>query len=315
MFKNKGLYFRIQIIEEEKKMNNEFGGVYVALLTPFDEKNNIDEKKMRNHIDFLISKGINGLYICGSTGEGILMDVNERKMVAEIVKDQVKEKVKIIAHVGGSTNTKNAIELARHAEKMKLDGISSIPPFYYSYSFGEIYNYYKDLSKSTDLPFFVYYIPATTGVSLLNEQMAKLCTIPNIVGLKYTASDLYFLQDLLRKVSSKWIAFSGYDEMFLPALTMGVVGCIGSTQNVLPEIFVQIYNNFTQGNIKKAMELQKRLNIAISILHKYGYLVSCKTALQFRGLDVGYCRPPFKKELSQEDERKLLDEWKKYFSF
>jgi len=294
-------------------MNNEFYGVYVALLTPFDEKNNIDEKKMRNHIDFLISKGINGLYICGSTGEGLLMDINERKMVAEIVKDQAKEKVKIIAHIGGSTNTKNAIELARHAEKIKLDGISSIPPFYYYYSFEEIYNYYKELSKSTTLPLLVYYIPATTGVSLPNEQMAKLSTIPNIVGLKYTASDLYFLQDLLRKVNSKWIAFSGYDEMFLPALTMGVAGCIGSTQNILPEIFVQIYNSFTQGNIKKAMELQKRLTIAVNILHKYGDLVSRKTALQFRGLDGGYCRPPLKKELSQEEKRKLLDEWKKYF--
>ena len=294
-------------------MNNEFCGVYVALLTPFDGKNNIDEKKMRNHIDFLISKGINGLYICGSTGEGLLMNVNERKMVAEIVKDQVKEKVKIIAHIGGSTNTKNAIELASHAEKIKLDGISSIPPFYYYYSFEEIYNYYKELSKSTTLPLLIYYIPATTGVVLPNEQMAKLSTIQNIVGLKYTASDLYFLQDLLRKASRKWIAFSGYDEMFLPALTMGVVGCIGSTQNVLPEIFVQIYNNFTQGNIKKAMELQKRLTIAVNILHKYGDLVSRKTALQFRGLDGGYCRPPFKKELFPEEKIKLLDEWKKYF--
>ena len=294
-------------------MSNKFYGVYVALLTPFDEEGNIDERKMRNHIDFLISKGINGLYICGSTGEGILMNVSERKMVAEIVKDQVKERVKIIAHIGGSLNTKNAIELARHAEKLKLDAISSIPPFYYSYNFEEIYNYYKELSKSTTLPFFVYYIPATTGVSLSNEQMAKLCTIPNIVGLKYTASDLYLLQDLLRKVNSKWIAFSGYDEMFLPALTMGVAGAIGSTQNVLPEMFVQIYNNFTQGKIKEAIELQKRLNLSISILYKYGYLVSCKTALKFRGLDLGYCRPPLKKELSLEEETKLLDEWKKYF--
>lgn len=294
-------------------MNNEFCGVYVALLTPFDEENNIDEKKIRNHIDFLISKGINGLYICGSTGEGLLMDVSERKMVAEIVKDQVKEKLKIIAHIGGGTNTRNAIELAHHAEKVKLDGISSIPPFYYDYSFDEIYNYYEELSKSTTLPLFIYYIPARTGVSIPNEQMAKLSTIQDIVGLKYTASDLYLLQDLIRKVNNKWITFSGYDEMFLPALTMGVVGGIGSTQNVLPEIFVQIYNNFIQGNIKKAMELQKRLTIAVNILHKYGDIVSRKTALRFRGLDLGYCRPPFKKELYQEEKEKLLVEWKKYF--
>jgi len=295
-------------------MNNKFCGVYVALLTPFDEKNNVDEKRMRNHLDFLISKRIDGLYICGSTGEGLLMNINERKRVAEIVKDQVKEKIKIIAHVGGSINTQNAIELARHAEKIKLDGISSIPPFYYRYSFEEIYSYYQELSESTRLPLFIYYIPTATGVLLSNEQMATLNRIPNIMGLKYTASDLYLLQDLLLKVNGKWIAFSGYDEMFLPALSMGVVGCIGSTQNVLPEIFVRIYDNFNQGNIKEAMELQKRLNIAISIFRKYGHLVSCKTALKFRGQDAGYCRPPFKKELFPEEKKKFLDEWQRYFS-
>ena len=295
-------------------MNNKFYGIYAALLTPFDKRNKVDEKRLRGLIDFLISKGINGLYICGSTGEGLLMDVNERKMVAEIVKDQVKGKTRIIAHVGGSVNTKNAIELARHAEKIKLDGVSSIPPFYYSYSFEEIRIYYKELAESTTLPLFIYYIPAATGISLPNEQIAELGQIKNIVGLKYTDPNLYILQDLLLKMNDKWIVFSGPDEMFLPALTMGVVGCIGSTQNVLPEIFIEIYNNFIQGKIEEAMELQKRITVAVSLLKKYNKWVSWKTALKFRGVDGGYCRPPFKKELSKEKEKKFLKEWKRYFS-
>lgn len=135
--------------------------------------------------------------------------------------------------------------------------------------------------------------------------------VKNIVGLKYTDTDFYILQDLLLKTN--WIAFSGSDQMFLPGLTMGTVGCIGSTQNVLPEIFVDIYECFKKGNIKRAMELQKRITIAVSLLYKYGKIYSWKTAMKFRGIDVGVCRSPIKEKLNEAEEEKLKKEWKKIF--
>jgi N-acetylneuraminate lyase len=292
---------------------NKFFGVYAALITPFDEKGGVDEKRLKNLVKFLISKGIDGLYVCGGTGEGLLMDIDERKKVAEIVKDEAQNKIKLIVHVGGALNTKNSIELAKHSEKIKVDAISSIPPIYYKFSFNEIFNYYYQLANSTNLPFFIYYIPATTGIFLTNKEILKFGEIKNIVGLKYTYTDFYLLQDLLLKMKGKWIAFSGPDELFLPALNMGVVGCIGSTQNVLPEIFVEIYKNFKEGNIKKAIELQKRITIAVSLLKKYGGITSWKIALKFRGIDAGYVREPFLKDLDKDRKERFKKDWKKNF--
>ncbi|MCS7180454.1 MAG: dihydrodipicolinate synthase family protein, partial [bacterium] len=263
-------------------------------------------------VKFLISKGLDGLYVCGSTGEFPLMSVEERKKVAEIVKDEVGNKIKIIVHIG-SLSTKNSIELAKHSEKIKVDAISSIPPFYYSFSFEEIYNYYKRVASSVSLPFLFYYIPQTTGIFLKNEQILKLGEIDNIIGLKYTYTDFYLLQDLLIKMKGQWIAFSGPDELFLPALTMGVVGCIGSTQNILPEIFIEIYKSFKNGDIEKAGKLQKRVTEAVNLLHKYGGITSRKIALKFRGIDAGFAREPFLKDLKEKDKKRFEAEWKEKF--
>jgi len=287
-------------------------GVFAALLTPFDEKGKVSRNMLKRHVKFLISKGIDGVYICGSTGEGLLMSVEERKFVAELVKETAGDKVKIISHIG-CLNTKDAIELAKHAEKIKLDGLSSIPPIYFKYSFEEIYNYYKNIAEATSLPFLIYYIPSTTGVILSNDKIAELSKIKNIIGLKYTDTNFFILQELLLKVKGKWIAFSGSDEMFLPGLTMGTVGCIGSTQNVLPEIFVDVYRNFKEGNIKKAMELQKRITVAVSLLKRYGGLYAWKTALKFRGINAGFCREPMKGKLSEKEEKILKKEWQEKF--
>lgn len=292
----------------------EFHGVYAALLTPFNEKNRVDKKRLRGLIKFLVSKGVNGLYICGGSGEGLLMDISERKLVAEIVKDQVKNRVKIIAQVGGSVNTENAIQLTKHAEKIRLDGVSSIPPHYYGYRFEEVFDYYQRLADATDLPLLIYYIPALSGISISNDKMMELGKIKNIIGLKYADANLYILQDLLLKMEGRWLSFSGPDELCLPALTVGVTGCIGTTQNVLPELFIRIYKNYHAGKIKEAMKLQEKVVTAVSLLLKYGRMVSWKTALKFRGVDAGYCRSPFKEKLSIEEERNFSKEWKKAFS-
>ncbi len=294
-------------------MERKFYGVYAALLTPFNKEGMVCETRLKKLVRFLISKKLDGLYICGGTGEGLSMDVEERKRVVETVREEVGGKLRLIAHIGGSLNTRNAVELARHAEKMKLDAVSSIPPIYYRIGFKEIFNYYKTVAESTSLPFLIYYIPATTGITLSNEDILKFLDIRNIIGLKYTNPDMYILQDILIKAHGKWLAFSGPDEMFLPALIMGVVGSIGSTQNVLPEIFTEIYKSFIAGDIKKAMELQKRVTIAVSLLKKYGSTEAWKTALKFRGIDAGYARGPLTKALPETAEKNFYNEWKRNF--
>lgn len=290
-----------------------FSGVYAALLTPFDEKGRLSEKKLRGLIRFEISKGLNGLYICGSTGEGINMNVDERKQVAEIVCEEARGKVKVIVHVGGSTNTTNAVELVKHAAKLKLDAVASIPPIYYPFRFDDIFNYYQAIAETSNLPLFIYYIPQLTGGALSNDKLVELGKIQNIIGIKYTAHDFFTLQDLLLKMDNRWIAFSGPDEMFLPALTMGVVGSIGSTQNVIPELFLEIYRSFKSGDIQKAMECQQLVTRAVSLLIQYGGMSAWKAALSFRGIDAGLCKPPLRTALPDQDKDAMRKQWLKLF--
>ncbi len=240
------------------------------------------------------------------------MNIEERKRVAEIVKEEVGDKIRIIVHVG-ALSARDTIKLAQHSEKIKVDAISSVPPFYYNFSFEEIFNFYKEIASSTSLPIFFYYIPQTTGVLLENQQIIKLGEIKNIIGLKYTYTDFYLLQDLLLKMKGKWIAFSGPDELFLPALTMGVVGCIGSTQNILPEIFIDIYESFKRNDIEKAMKLQKRITEAVELFHRYGGITSRKVALKFRGIDAGFAREPFLKDLPDEKKEMFKKEYLEKF--
>jgi N-acetylneuraminate lyase len=241
------------------------------------------------------------------------MTTEERKLVTEIVKDEVKDRARIICHVGGAVNTAEAVKLAKHAAKVKVDAIAAIPPFYYPYSFAEIYRYYETVAAEGGLPMFFYYLPKFTGAGMTAAKIAEFAKIPNIVGIKYTEYDMYTLRELLAIVKEKWVAFSGWDDMFLSALTMGIDGSIGSTQNCLPEIFTGIYRNYVNGNIKEAERLQKRVVAAITITGKFGGIISRKAVLKFRGIDAGFSKAPLKQKLSRDEEKWLHKEWKKYF--
>ena len=126
-------------------------GVIPAMITAFDKNEEINELGMRNCIQHLNKKNVNGLYITGSTGESFLMTTDERKRIVEIVVDEVNGKIPVIAHIG-SIGTKTSIKLAEHAQRIGVDGLSSLPPFYYNFSQEQIINYYKDITKSSTLP-------------------------------------------------------------------------------------------------------------------------------------------------------------------
>ncbi|MEI7904126.1 MAG: dihydrodipicolinate synthase family protein [Candidatus Firestonebacteria bacterium] len=294
-------------------MRTDFSGVYSALLTPFDEKGKLMEKALRKMARWEVNKGLHGLYICGSTGEGIFMTTEERMRVAEIVKDEIKDDAIIMCHIGGCTNTNEGLKLAKHAAKIKVDALASIPPIYYPYSFTNIKDYYKTLSDSTDLPFFMYYIPELTGGAISNENIVEIAAFKNMKGIKFTGFDFYKLQDLINMTGGKWTALSGPDQLFLPALTMGVDGSIGSTQNCLPEILLGIYESFKRGDLQNAMKLQRRMTTACVITGKYSGMISRKMAMKFRGVDAGFCRAPLKTKLSPSEEKWLKTEWKKAF--
>ena len=196
----------------------EFKGVIPAVLTVFDQDENIDEIGMRQLISHLIHKGVYGLYLTGSTGEGFTMSVEERMRVVEIVMDEVAGRVPVVVHVG-AIGTKLSIELAKHAERVGADGISSVPPFYWRFNEDQIVNYYEDIATATSLPMIVYNVPL---VGLLGMSTIKrLAQIENVKGIKYTALSLYEITQIKDEIGEDFLVYSGADEMDVRIVSRG----------------------------------------------------------------------------------------------
>ncbi|MFY9295112.1 MAG: N-acetylneuraminate lyase [Caldicoprobacterales bacterium] len=276
-------------------------GVIPALVTPFKEDESVDEEKTRNLVEYLLDIGVDGFYLTGSTGEGFLMDETERKKVVEVVIDQVKDRVPVIVHVG-AISTKISVELAKHAYEAGAAAVSSVPPFYYKFSFDEIYNYYKDISDATPLPLIIYSIPATTGVDMGIDAIVKLAEIDNVKGIKYTSMNHFEMQRIKERLSGNFAVYSGADEMALSGMLMGADGIIGSSYNCIPEVFIQMLSAIEEGDINVAKEHQIIANDIIEIFARYTYHVSLKQAMKWLGVDCGRNRRPFKSFTTEEKE-------------
>lgn len=266
-------------------------GIIPALVTPFDEKNQVDCGALKELVEYLLEQQVSGFYVCGSTGECFLMDMQERMRVVETVLESVHGRVPVVVHVG-SMATENAILLAKHAAAHGADFVSSVPPFYYSFSQDEINSYYTDISAAVDLPIIVYNIPAFSGVSFNAENIRKLFDSCNIWGLKYTAYDLFELERIHRGCP-KLALFYGHDELFLNALPIGLHGAIGSTYNIMPQKFSYIWQMYKEGEMKHASVAQAQANEIIDTLIECGVISSIKYLLSKRGIPCGNCRAPF----------------------
>jgi N-acetylneuraminate lyase len=275
-----------------------FAGVWPALVTPLTEEDRINVSVTRRLVDHLIGCGIGGLYVCGGTGEGVLLPASERKTMAETVVEQVNGRVPVMVHVG-AVATAEAIDLARHAEAAGADAVAAVPPFYYSVGFQAIAEHYELIAAASSLPLYLYYIPGTTGVTLNAEQMWELCQIPNVRGFKYSAFDMYLLEQILAlgrpstgSGQGTLNVFSGPDQLFAPMLTVGVDGAVGTTYNLLPRHFCRIYQAFQRGDIDEARRLQSQANRVIDVFIKHGALPAVKEMMRMLGFDCGYCRRP-----------------------
>ncbi|MBO4888350.1 MAG: N-acetylneuraminate lyase [Firmicutes bacterium] len=267
-----------------------FGGIYPALLTPFTQDGRINRTSLERLVRYETGLGVDGFYVCGSTGESFLMSKEERKEEMEIVKDAAPGK-KLIAQIG-SLNVRDAEYLARAAADLGYDAISSVAPFYYKFSFREIRDYYFRLAGASDIPVLVYYIPGSSGVTLGEGQLGQLLADDRFIGVKFTSND-FFLLERLKKAYPDKVVLNGFDEMFLSGLAMGADGGIGSTYNFMGDRFVRMRQLMKEGRLPEAREIQNGVNEIIAILLKIGVIPGCKEILNQQGFDLGECLPPF----------------------
>lgn len=278
----------------------EFTGVIPAVLTIFDEDEAIDEKGTRNFINHLITKGINGFYLTGSTGEGFLMNLEERKRVVEIVIDEVAGRLPVMVHIG-AIGTRNSIDLARHAHRTGADAISSVPPFYWDFKEEHIYNYYRDIAEATPLPVVIYNIPLA-GLLGFNT-VKRLAAIEGVKGIKYTATTYQEITLIKDQLGPDFLVYSGCDEMAVSGLLSGADGLIGSFYNLMPELFIEIYQAVKNGDIETARLKQKTAVQIINYTLSYDYFSVIRLGLKWMGVEAGYSRRPFNNYSGVEEER------------
>lgn len=291
----------------------DFKGVIPALVTPFDINENIDEQGLKDLVKYLLDSGIHGLYLTGSTGEGFLMDSEERKRVVEIVMDEVAGKVPVVVHVG-AIGTKISIDLAKHAENVGADGISSVAPFYWNFNEDELVGYYKDICDAVDLPMIVYNVPLANLMGI--NTIKRLSEIKNVKGIKFTALSHFEINMIKDEIGEDFLVYSGADEMALSGLISGADGIIGSFYNMLPDLFLDIYNSFSEGRYEDATEYQKTaVRIIMHSLQYPAFYALMKAALRWSGVNAGYCRKPFINLTPEEEEdakvafRELIDKY------
>lgn len=270
-----------------------FAGIWPALVTPITEEGEVNVSAAESLIEALLATGIGGLYVCGGTGEGVLLPPRVRRQMAEVAIGAVSHAVPVMVHVG-TADTPTAVELARHAASAGADAVSAVPPFYYSYPHQAIVEHYRAIATaSSSLPLFIYYIPGATGVTMTPEQILDICAVDGVAGLKYTAEDLGCLERLLiLRDPARLTIFAGPDPLFLACYALGVEGAIGTTYNVMPRLYIDIMRAASGGDLATARRLQHAAGAIIKVLRDYEVIPATKALLTSLGFQVGPCVRP-----------------------
>ena len=262
-----------------------FSGVLPALVTPVNPDSSLREDAARALIDWQLSQGVSGFYICGATGEGPALPEETRRRMAEAAVEQTAGRGKIICHVGAA-DAQSALRLARHAAEIGCDAVSSLPPTgYFSYSDDECFDYYQRLGESSPLPLIVYANAMFKQADIV-PFIERLLALPTVIGAKFTRFDFYEMRILVELGAA---IINGPDEMLINGLTMGACAGIGSTYNIMPERFAALYDAYARGEFETARTTQFEINRVIRVIKKYGVIRSVKQALRALGFDAGDC--------------------------
>lgn len=283
----------------------DLGVLMAAVATPYDADDAVDTAAISTLVDDYVSRGVEGIYCCGSSGEGLLLTTDERTAVVEAAVGAAAGRIPVVAHVG-ALSTREAIDLAQRAHRGGASAISMIPPIYYSYGNAAVIDHYRAVLDAVDLPLIVYNIPQFTGTEFTVDSGAELLGDPRVIGVKQTAHNMYALERMKAAFPDK-AYINGFDEVFVPAIAAGARGTIGTTVGLQVELFRAARALLDAGDLAGAQRVQGRINHVIAELVAVDVFPAAKY-LSGRSAggagSLGDCRKPFR-SLSADDRRRL----------
>jgi dihydrodipicolinate synthase/N-acetylneuraminate lyase len=287
-------------------------GVIAAMLTPFNESGRVNEGQVRKLVNFLIDKGVDGIFPVSSSGEYVHMDIGERKLLIDIVVDEARDRVDIIPGTG-ATCYHQSIELATYAKDKGCSAIVLHGPYFFNNSEDAVEGHLRKVAESVDIPIFLYNIPFFANE--VTPHMAEtLCRMSNVVGIKDSSGNMINVMNLIemtRKVNPDFRVLVGVEEIMLPALLMGGKGAMTATAGIVPEFMTGIYKAYKDGNSSLAFSLQFAILPLIRDMKSFNFPQGFKEALATRGIEMGLPKMIYPKEalnkLSDLKERLKLE--------
>ncbi len=286
-------------------------GLIAAPHTPFSADGSVNFSEIEKIASHLINDKVNGIYICGTTGEGIHCSVDERKKIAETWVAVSKGKLKITVHTG-ALSIVDTLELTRHADTLDIFATSAIGPcFFKPGSVDDLVDYCVEVAAAAPSKGFYYYHSGMSGVNLDMEQflIKAESRIPNLFGIKFNSGDLYEYQRCLRACDGKFDIPFGIDEFLPAALAVGAIGAVGSTYNYAAPQFHKIIDAFNQGNQQQVIKEMDNVIALIRVLVEFGGVAAGKAAMALHDIDAGDPRLPLK-ALTKEQKETVITRMK-----
>jgi 4-hydroxy-tetrahydrodipicolinate synthase len=276
-----------------------FKGSAVALVTPFTETG-VDFETLGKLVEYHIENNTDALVVCGTTGEATTMSDDEQFAVIKYVVDKVNKRIPVIAGTG-SNNTMHSVHLSQEAEKLGVDGLLVITPYYNKANQRGLKLHFETIAKSVELPIILYNVPGRTSMNLKPSMIAELAKINNIVAVKEASGDLAQVAEVARLVPDDFAIYSGNDDSILQLLSVGGHGVISVLANICPQETHDLVQKFFDGDIEGARKLQLDMKPLIDALFIEVNPIPVKTAMNLLGFEVGNLRLP----LAEMDENNL----------
>ncbi|MCU0457776.1 MAG: dihydrodipicolinate synthase family protein [Bacteroidales bacterium] len=290
---------------------NKLNGLVAAPYTPFTQNGDLRLDAIDRYADHLHENKISGVFVCGTTGESLSLTTDERKQILERWVSASRGRLKVICHVG-SNCLSESILLARHAQEKGAYAVGCMAPtFFKPGKAADLGRFLKQIALAApEIPFYYYQFPSLTGVDIKASEVLRFASdsIPNFGGIKFTHSDFYDMQKCIAFDGGRYNILSGFDEMLLCGLSLGVKAAVGSTYNFIAPVYLGVWEAFSSGNMERARELQLYSVKVVDVLVKHrGSTVAGKSIMELIGIDCGPCRLPLN-TLTDSEKAQMKEE-------